>query len=62
MQLRRISSTNLMRFTLASFGPMTDTINVVQMTGFSFLTVEEYTQAWKGMVGHEQMSRTGVPQ
>jgi hypothetical protein len=46
MQLRRMSPTNLMRFTLASFGPITDTINVVQMTGFSFLTVEEYTQAW----------------
>ena len=47
MQFRRMSSTNLMRFAVASFEPMTVIISVVQTTGLSFLTGGKYMEGWE---------------
>lgn len=53
MQFRRMSSTNLMRFAVASFEPMTVIISVVQTTGLSFLTGGKYRRDGKRIIGHK---------
>src|ERR1700733_6293642 len=61
MQLRRMSSTNLMRFTLASIGPRTSISSVVQTTGLPLFMGEEYMQRQQGIGRPQTQSQASPP-
>lgn len=61
MQFRRMSSTNRMRFAVASFEPMTVIISVVQTTGLLLSMGEEYMQRQRGN-GRPQIQSQASPQ